>query len=490
MLSQAKEKRPVPPGAGDGAGGSREALVPAALVLEAVLKHGCRSTWGRSRRAPPFACPSCFCHPDQRWAGQGLHRRASDRGGAMVVAGGDGVIDLFAVRERLEMLERSDGATPTPTTPSSPASPAGWPVIRPPAARTDDGGRQPGETPRPSRRRPTGRAARPGRPCPATSESVAVIVLGTRQQNSPQVSLIQHDHVVQTFPPDRADHPFDKRVLPRRTRRGHDLFDTHRRHRRADIGSVRAIPIPDQIPRSRVPRERFPELLGDPRRGRVRRDAEVYDPTSLVAKDDEHEQHRERGRRHHEEVDRCQGSDVVVEKRLPCLGRRPRMGHHVLRHGCLGHRDAQLQQLTVDPRRSPRRVLLGHPPDEVSDLPRYGLPATPLLPRLHGPEEPKGRPVPPDNGLRCHDHEGVAPPGPDLGEKHPEYPVGRHQRRPALLPLQDHQLLAQGQDLELQLGAAAEGVCRSIKDEFHDRVHAASVAGHGRKHEDFCGGRN
>ena len=62
---------------------------------------------------PACGCPSCFCHPDQRWAGQGLHRRASDRGGAMVVTGGDGVIDLSAVRERLKMLERSDGATPT-----------------------------------------------------------------------------------------------------------------------------------------------------------------------------------------------------------------------------------------------------------------------------------------------------------------------------------------------------------------------------------------
>src|SRR6266481_3079908 len=45
-----------------------------------------------------------------------------------------------------------------------------------------------------------------------------IIIRGIPTQDPAQVRLPQYDHVVETFPSDRADQPLDVRVLPRRSR--------------------------------------------------------------------------------------------------------------------------------------------------------------------------------------------------------------------------------------------------------------------------------
>src|SRR5438067_11779759 len=47
-----------------------------------------------------------------------------------------------------------------------------------------------------------------------------IIIRGIPTQDPAQMRLPEYDHVVETFPSDRADQPLDVRVLPRRSGSG------------------------------------------------------------------------------------------------------------------------------------------------------------------------------------------------------------------------------------------------------------------------------
>ena len=139
--------------------------------------------------------------------------------------------------------------------------------------------------------------------------------------------------MVQAFAPHAADQAFHIRILPRAPWRRNDLFHAHRRHGRAEQLPVCAVPVADQVPRRRAPRECFSDLLCDPRHRRVRRDTEMHDLAALVVEHDEPEQEVERGRGDHEEIDRRQAIGVICKEcppRLrsaamgngPCISRR------------------------------------------------------------------------------------------------------------------------------------------------------------------------
>ena len=96
--------------------------------------------------------------------------------------------------------------------------------------------------------------------------------------------LVEDDYVVQAFPPDGPDHPFHKRILPRRPWGSDDLLDAHGQNASTKHAAVYAVAIPDHVAWCRVPREGFADLLCHPRRGRVCRHTEMYDPpTGMTA---------------------------------------------------------------------------------------------------------------------------------------------------------------------------------------------------------------
>ena len=68
-------------------------------------------------------------------------------------------------------------------------------------------------------------------------------------------------------------------------------------------------------------------------------------------------------------------------------------------------------------------------------------------------------PVPANHGFRFHDGQGIQAAGPQTIEPDPKYPVeGCEPRPPVLLSLKDVQLVAQGEDLELELGTGPKPV--------------------------------
>src|SRR5262249_17682796 len=101
------------------------------------------------------------------------------------------------------------------------------------------------------------------------------------------------------------------------------------------------------------------------------------------------------------------GSDVrrvVAQKGAPSLTWWPRSLDHVLGHRRLGDLKAELEQLAVNARRSPQRVLNAHPPDQGAQLRLDLWPPFPQA-RLPTPVAAKAGPMPADEGLGTDDRD-------------------------------------------------------------------------------------
>ena len=95
-----------------------------------------------------------------------------------------------------------------------------------------------------------------------------VIVAEVIAKATTEVSFVQHDHVVEEFAPDRADHALSEWVLPRGARRGEDLGKTDGLHPSSKLSAEDAVAITDEKPGRRVVREGLDNLLRRPSRGR------------------------------------------------------------------------------------------------------------------------------------------------------------------------------------------------------------------------------
>ncbi len=84
--------------------------------------------------------------------------------------------------------------------------------------------------------------------------SVIMIIFEIGTKNVFQVSFVQDDDVVCALSPDRADHSFNKRVLPRAARGRDHFFDAHVFHSTAEENAIDRIPIPHQILRRMITR--------------------------------------------------------------------------------------------------------------------------------------------------------------------------------------------------------------------------------------------
>ncbi len=94
--------------------------------------------------------------------------------------------------------------------------------------------------------------------------SVVMIIFEIRRQNASQVILVQYDDMICTFSPDRADYPFNKRILPRFLRGRDYFFDAHVFHSITKENAIDRVPVSHQILWRSVPGEGLHDLLGCP----------------------------------------------------------------------------------------------------------------------------------------------------------------------------------------------------------------------------------
>src|SRR5712675_1848749 len=128
------------------------------------------------------------------------------------------------------------------------------------------------------------------------------------------------------------------------------------------------IPVTDQVAGSLFPTACFRDLICDPFRSGVSCDAKPQNLSSAVPHDQQSIEQAKRDRRHDEQIHRRDAIGMVMKKRLPALRRWPSSLHHILGHARLADIDAELKQLSVDPRRAPQRVGDAHLADKLAYL--------------------------------------------------------------------------------------------------------------------------
>ena len=131
------------------------------------------------------------------------------------------------------------------------------------------------------------------------------------------MTLVDYDHVIETFSTYGANHSFDKWILPWRARCSQDFLNAHTFDASLKRMTINSIAIADQEPWRFVKRKRLDDLLRGPFGSRVSRYIEVHDAATIVAKYDEREQNAKRGCWNSEEVDGYDVFDVVIEERTP-----------------------------------------------------------------------------------------------------------------------------------------------------------------------------
>jgi hypothetical protein len=169
----------------------------------------------------------------------------------------------------------------------------------------------------------------------------SVIVLEILREDALEMTLAEHNDVVQALSPDAANQSFRVRILPWAPRGREHLFDAEASDPPSKRGAINTIPVSQEILRRFVPGKGLHDLLRRPLTRGVFGHIEVNDATAVVSEHHEDEQHGGLHRRDDEEVNRNQVLDVVSEKRLPRRRRWPAGPHPILLHGGLGHVDPE-----------------------------------------------------------------------------------------------------------------------------------------------------
>jgi hypothetical protein len=161
------------------------------------------------------------------------------------------------------------------------------------------------------------------------------------------------------------------------------------------------------------------------------------------------------------------GASLPRERRLRSL-------RHPARDSALGDFDPELEQLAVDPRRSPKWVCSGHPADESQELwidSRSARPAT----RLPSPVSPETLAMPANDGCRVNEDKRISPAVPERSERGPEEAISWAKAGAAARARQDSELVPKCQVLEDEISADLEGRAERSRKSGEDLEHQPSL---------------
>jgi hypothetical protein len=184
------------------------------------------------------------------------------------------------------------------------------------------------------------------------------------------VALAEYNDVVKAFPADRTDQPFSISILPGGARRRRSIADSYRSESANKDLTIGSVPITNEIAGSLFPPACFRDLICDPFSGWMRCDAKPQNMSPALP----HDQQSIEQAKH---IHRSDPIRVIAEECPPALGRRISSPDHVLGHTRLPDFDADLEQLSMDPRRSPQRIGNAHLADKLAYLQRNCWRATP-----------------------------------------------------------------------------------------------------------------
>ena len=148
---------------------------------------------------------------------------------------------------------------------------------------------------------------------------------------------------------------------------------------------------------------------------------------------------------------------VVSQEGLPTVDLIRRSGPpgHIARDSSLGNVESQLLELAMYARCAPT-VVVGHPPDQLTDFEINSRTARRAFSRLPRPEDTEALAMPPNDRVRLYDDEGITPVRPNAMKKDPEETVVHRKRWTGSLLLEYGELLSQRGVLDREMHAAME----------------------------------
>src|SRR4249919_3778050 len=192
-----------------------------------------------------------------------------------------------------------------------------------------------------------------------------IVIFHVTEQQVTEVALSEYDNVVKAFPADRTDQPFSISILPRGARRRRSIADAYRSESANKDLTIGSVPVTNEIAGSLFPPACFRDLICDPFSGWMRCDAKPQNTSPALPHDQQSIEQAKRDCRHDEHVHRSDPIRAIAEECPPALGRRVSSPDHVLGHSRLPDFDADLEQLSMDPKRSPQRIGNAHLADKL-----------------------------------------------------------------------------------------------------------------------------
>src|SRR3979409_1075541 len=233
-----------------------------------------------------------------------------------------------------------------------------------------------------------------------------IVIFHVTEQQVTEVALAEYNSVVRAFPADRTDQPFSISILPRGAWRRRSVANAYRSEPANKDLTIGPVPVTNEIAGSLFPPACFRDLICDPFCGGMRCDTKPQNMSPAVPHDQQSIEQAKRDCRHDEHIHRCDPVSVVAEECPPALGRRVSSPDHVLGHAGLSDFDAELEEFSMDSRRSPQRIGNAHLADKLAYLQRNCWPAT-AAPRLPAPVRSEPGTVPFYDGLWLHNRQSV-----------------------------------------------------------------------------------
>ena len=155
---------------------------------------------------------------------------------------------------------------------------------------------------------------------------------------------MEHDHMIEAFATNGANHPLDIGALPRRARCRQDFANAHVSHVFSEVIAKDRIVVAQEVARELGKGKCLAQLLSGPICGRVGGHIEVQDATPVMGQNQKYVKDLEPDGGHGEEVDRDQLLGMVLQEGAPSLRRRFAAAHHIFADTALSDVDAEFEK--------------------------------------------------------------------------------------------------------------------------------------------------
>jgi hypothetical protein len=179
-----------------------------------------------------------------------------------------------------------------------------------------------------------------------------IVIFHVTEQQVTEVAFAEYNDVVKAFPADRTDQPFSISILPRGARRRRSVANAYRSESADKELTIGPVPVTNEIAGSLFPPACLRDLICDPFCSWMRCDPKPQNMSPAVPHDQQSIEQAKRDCRHDEHIHRSDPVSVIAEECPPALGRRISSPDHVLGYAGPSDIDAELEQLSMDPRRS------------------------------------------------------------------------------------------------------------------------------------------